>query len=109
MARRAQTAYRSRLAEHRASRSPERVAAANGLRRLAQTSPPGGFTTGVRTMSRVTVALDGPPPYFAIGLISGTSHDGISAALVALDERRTPPLRLLAARSFPYPSAMRAR
>jgi anhydro-N-acetylmuramic acid kinase len=60
-------------------------------------------------MSRVIVALDGPPPHLAIGLISGTSHDGISAALVALDERRTPPLRLLAAGSYPYPDALRSR
>ena len=60
-------------------------------------------------MSRVHLALDGKPPYHAIGLISGTSHDGISAAVVAIDERQSPPLRLLAFKAFPYRKDLRAR
>lgn len=57
----------------------------------------------------VSLTLDGPPPHHAIGLISGTSHDGVSAAVVALDERRTPPLRVLAFHAFPYKRDLRAR
>lgn len=57
----------------------------------------------------VKLELAGPPPHHAIGLISGTSHDGISAAVVALDERRTPPLQVLAFRAFPYRSVLRDR
>lgn len=57
----------------------------------------------------VRLDLLGTRPYHAIGLISGTSHDGISAAVVAIDERRSPPLQVLAFRSFPYRSALRER
>jgi len=39
-----------------------------------------------------------------LGLISGTSADGIDAALVAFDARLP---RLIAARTYPYPSALR--
>ena len=60
-------------------------------------------------MSRVHLTLDGTPPYHAIGLISGTSHDGISAAVVAIDERQSPRLRLLAFKAFPYRKDLRAR
>lgn len=60
-------------------------------------------------MSRVRVTLDGKPPYHAIGLISGTSHDGISAAVVAIDDRRSPPLRALAFKAFPYRNDLRSR
>jgi len=60
-------------------------------------------------MSRVRLTLDGQPPYHAIGLISGTSHDGISAAAVAIDDRRSPPLRLLAFKAFPYRNELRSR
>ncbi|HXR24292.1 MAG TPA: anhydro-N-acetylmuramic acid kinase [Candidatus Binataceae bacterium] len=60
-------------------------------------------------MSRVHLTLDGKPPYHAIGLISGTSHDGISAAVVAINDRQSPPLRLLAFKAFPYRKDLRAR
>jgi anhydro-N-acetylmuramic acid kinase len=45
----------------------------------------------------------------AIGLMSGTSHDGVSAALVEIDERAHPPARALAFHTYPYPAALRAR
>ena len=32
----------------------------------------------------------GSGPHLAIGLMSGTSHDGVSAALVRIDERSNP-------------------
>jgi anhydro-N-acetylmuramic acid kinase len=43
----------------------------------------------------------------AIGLMSGTSHDGVSAALVELDERARPPARLIAFQTFRYSSRLR--
>ncbi len=43
----------------------------------------------------------------AIGLMSGTSHDGVSAAIVELDERSRPPARLIAFETFPYPARFR--
>src|SRR6185437_2282620 len=60
-------------------------------------------------MNLVTPLLDKAGPHLAIGLISGTSHDGISAAVVEVDPRRTPPLRVLARKTFPYRSALRER
>jgi anhydro-N-acetylmuramic acid kinase len=39
--------------------------------------------------------------------MSGTSHDGVSAALVELDERSRPPARVLAFQTFPYPARLR--
>src|SRR5208282_32897 len=45
----------------------------------------------------------------AIGLMSGTSHDGVSAAVVEIAEHRRPPARAIAFRTFPYPAAFRAR
>lgn len=50
----------------------------------------------------MTVADAAP---FYLGLISGTSADGIDAALV----RFAPKLEILAARTSPYPDALRAR
>jgi anhydro-N-acetylmuramic acid kinase len=44
-------------------------------------------------------------PSLYLGLISGTSADGIDAALVRFE----PHLRVLAARTTPYPEALRAR
>ena len=45
----------------------------------------------------------------AIGLMSGTSHDGVSAAVVSIDERRRPPARAIHFRTYPYSAAFRAR
>ena len=45
----------------------------------------------------------------AIGLMSGTSHDGISAAIVEIDPAINPPARLIAFGSYPYAAALRAR
>jgi 1,6-anhydro-N-acetylmuramate kinase len=52
-------------------------------------------------MSKVEVHLDGPT-HLAIGLMSGTSHDGVSAALVRIDVRKIPPTQLVAFRTYPY-------
>lgn len=43
----------------------------------------------------------------AIGLMSGTSHDGVSAAMVEIDERARPPARVVAFETFPYPARFR--
>lgn len=66
--------------------------------------------------NRVNVRLDGPPPHYAVGLMSGTSHDGISAALVAFGDNGArpkrgdrPPLESLAFDTFAYPEKFRAR
>jgi anhydro-N-acetylmuramic acid kinase len=59
-------------------------------------------------MSGVTISLE-RGPVRAIGLMSGTSHDGVSAAVVEIDERRRPPARTLALRTWPYPAKLRAR
>src|SRR5208283_934887 len=47
--------------------------------------------------------------HLAIGLMSGTSHDGVSAAVVRLDERANPRAEAIAFRTFPYAPAFRAR
>jgi anhydro-N-acetylmuramic acid kinase len=57
-------------------------------------------------MSPITIRLDGRK-LVAIGLMSGTSHDGVSAAVVEIDERSHPPARLIAFRTFPYPARFR--
>ena len=57
-------------------------------------------------MSSVTIRLD-RGKVFALGLMSGTSHDGVSAAVVELDERSRPPARLIAFRTFPYAARLR--
>jgi anhydro-N-acetylmuramic acid kinase len=59
-------------------------------------------------MSGVTISLE-RGPVRANGLMSGTSHDGVSAALVEIDERRRPPARTIALRTWPYPASLRAR
>lgn len=48
-------------------------------------------------------------PVLAIGLMSGTSHDGISAAVVEIDERQRPPAKAIAFRTFAYPAAFTTR
>lgn len=53
--------------------------------------------------------FDSTRPHVAIGLMSGTSHDGISAALVRIDARRQPPVRLIAFKSYAYPPKFRTR
>ena len=57
-------------------------------------------------MSAITIRLEGRK-IIAIGLMSGTSHDGVSAALVELDERSRPPARVIAFHTFPYPARFR--
>src|SRR5271154_2308626 len=57
-------------------------------------------------MSAITLRLD-RGKVFAIGLMSGTSHDGVSAAVVELDERSRPPARLIAFRTFLYAARLR--
>src|SRR5271155_5852772 len=57
-------------------------------------------------MSAITIRLD-RGKVFAIGLMSGTSHDGVSAAVVELDQRSRPPARLIAFRTFPYARRLR--
>ena len=56
----------------------------------------------------VRVSLEGGN-HLAIGLMSGTSHDGVSAAVVRLDERANPRAEALAFRTFPYAPAFRER
>lgn len=58
--------------------------------------------------SGVTISLE-RGPVRAIGLMSGTSHDGVTAAVVEIDERRRPPARTLASRTMRYPARLRAR
>jgi anhydro-N-acetylmuramic acid kinase len=50
-----------------------------------------------------------PGPHLAIGLMSGTSHDGVSAAVVRLDERMNPRAQAVAFRTFPYAPVLRER
>ena len=57
-------------------------------------------------MTAITIKLN-RRIVLAIGLMSGTSHDGVSAALVELDERSRPPARLIAFQTFPYPARFR--
>jgi anhydro-N-acetylmuramic acid kinase len=57
-------------------------------------------------MSPITIRLE-RGKVLAIGLMSGTSHDGVSAAVVELDERARPPARLIAFQTFPYAARLR--
>lgn len=59
-------------------------------------------------MSALELGLHGRV-HLAVGLMSGTSHDGINAAVVRIDERMSPPTRLVAFRTYPYTPAFRAR
>jgi anhydro-N-acetylmuramic acid kinase len=47
--------------------------------------------------------------HLAIGLMSGTSHDGVSAAVVRIDDRVRPRAEATVFRTFPYPPQLRAR
>jgi anhydro-N-acetylmuramic acid kinase len=60
------------------------------------------------TMSGVTIEIE-RGAVRAIGLMSGTSHDGVSAAVVEIDGRRRPRARRLAFRTWPYPARLRKR
>ncbi|HEY9158794.1 anhydro-N-acetylmuramic acid kinase [Candidatus Binatus sp.] len=57
-------------------------------------------------MNAITIKLE-RRIVLAIGLMSGTSHDGVSAAVVELDERSRPPARLIAFHTFPYRARFR--
>jgi anhydro-N-acetylmuramic acid kinase len=57
-------------------------------------------------MSAIAIKL-GRGKIIAIGLMSGTSHDGVSAALVELDDRSRPPARVIAFHTFPYATRFR--
>jgi anhydro-N-acetylmuramic acid kinase len=57
-------------------------------------------------MSAIKISLE-RGKVSAIGLMSGTSHDGVSAAVVELDERARPPARLIAFQTFPYLARLR--
>ncbi|MGH8011508.1 MAG: anhydro-N-acetylmuramic acid kinase [Candidatus Binataceae bacterium] len=59
--------------------------------------------------SGIKLTLDAARPHYAAGLMSGTSHDGVSAAIVALDETRAERVRVIAFRTYHYPSKFRAR
>jgi anhydro-N-acetylmuramic acid kinase len=57
-------------------------------------------------MSAIKIRLE-RGKVLAIGLMSGTSHDGVSAAVVELDERSRPPARVIAFQTFAYPARFR--
>ncbi len=59
-------------------------------------------------MKRIRL-LDAGRTYRAIGLMSGTSHDGISSAIVEINEAKNPPARLIAFESYPYRESFRRR
>jgi anhydro-N-acetylmuramic acid kinase len=83
-------------------------------------------------MRKISLGLDAAAPHQAIGLMSGTSHDGISAALVLIDGRKNiekkagrigngsassraldpatkQTFKLIAFETYPYPGKLRAR
>ena len=57
-------------------------------------------------MSPITIRL-ARGKLLAIGMMSGTAHDGVSAALVELNEISRPPARLIAFHAFPYRARLR--
>jgi anhydro-N-acetylmuramic acid kinase len=59
-------------------------------------------------MKKIALKIEGGP-HLALGLMSGTSHDGVSAALIRIDERRRPPIALISFRTYPYAARFRAR
>ena len=64
--------------------------------------------TKAKKTAEVRVHLESGP-HLAIGLMSGTSHDGVSAAVVRLDERHHPRAEAIAFHTFPYSPKFRAR
>jgi anhydro-N-acetylmuramic acid kinase len=58
---------------------------------------------------KISLSLNGRQSHYAVGLMSGTSHDGVSAAVVSIDDRRAPLVQLVAFATFPYPPKFRAR
>src|SRR5271170_4431164 len=73
-------------------------------------TPTPSITMTSLTMTKRAIELSlAPGTHRAIGLMSGTSHDGISAAIVAIDEVKNPPAKLIAFHSYPYPAALRVR
>ncbi len=62
----------------------------------------------MKNSPEVRISLDAGN-HLAIGLMSGTSHDGVSAAVVRLDGHANPRAEALAFRTFPYPPAFRER
>ncbi len=64
--------------------------------------------TKTSKIAKVRVRLAGGA-HLAIGLMSGTSHDGVSAAVVQLDERVRPRAQAVAFRTFPYSPLFRSR
>ena len=68
--------------------------------------------SGLKTLmtKRITMTTEKPRRRLALGLMSGTSMDGVDAALVELrGPAQQPRLRLLAFVSNPYPQAVRER
>ena len=59
---------------------------------------PAGPGRGTKSASRERIV---------VGLVSGTSADGVDAAIVDIDESSGPVARLLAFDVFPYPPALR--
>ncbi len=59
-------------------------------------------------IARVSVRLE-RGAQLAIGLMSGTSHDGVSAAVVRLDESAHPRAEAIAFRTFAYSAKFRSR
>jgi len=64
--------------------------------------------TKTNKIAKVRVGLESGA-HLAIGLMSGTSHDGVSAAVVRLDERTRPRAAAVAFRTFLYAAEFRAR
>jgi anhydro-N-acetylmuramic acid kinase len=67
-----------------------------------------GGSADASATSAIRIELKSRRP-IAIGLMSGTSHDGVSAAVVELDERARPPAVVRAFRTYPYPAKFRTR
>src|ERR1700730_14087584 len=65
--------------------------------------------TKTTKITKLRVHLDGAAAHLAIGLMSGTSHDGVSAAIVRLEEHARPRATVVAFRTFPYTAPFRAR